>query len=103
MPAEEVTILRAQKNAAYSERNQLVAALSKLFPSHLLIHPAADVTWEEGWRTIVCIHLPAGQAAWHFHDSERHLLSHLKDSDVPECAGWDGHTTEEKYQRLSQL
>jgi hypothetical protein len=95
--------LRAQKDGAYHERDMLVAALSKLFPSHLLIHPAADTSWEEGWRTIVCVHLPSGQAAWHILDSERELVAHLEGVDMPECGGWDGHTTDEKYRRLEEL
>jgi hypothetical protein len=99
-PLEE---LRRQKNNAYHERDQLVAAISKLFPSHLLIHPAVDAAWEEGWRTIVCVHLPAGQATWHIHDSERELVAHLEDVNLLGCRGWDGHTTEEKYRRLAQL
>jgi hypothetical protein len=58
------------KDQAYSERNQLVAFLSRLYPSHLKTHPATDTDWESDWRTIVCIHSPAGQLTWHIHDSE---------------------------------
>ena len=47
------------KNQAYWERNQLVAALSKIFPSHLAKHPESDKEWENDWRTIVVIYLPA--------------------------------------------
>ena len=88
--AQRVDELIDEKNNAYSERNQLVAALSKLFPSHL---------WNEGWRWIVCIELPAGQASWHIHDGEIGLFEHL--SERPN--NWDGHTTEEKYERLNKL
>jgi hypothetical protein len=102
MPNTATDQLRAQKDAAYHERNQLVAALSKLFPSHLLIHPAADATWEDGWRTIVCVHTPLINATWHIHDSERELVAHLEGSTLA-CAGWDGHSSEEKYQRLSKI
>lgn len=99
---DELAQLRGQKDGAYHERNQLVAVLSKLFPSHLMIHPAADTTWEDGWRTIVCVHTPTVNAVWHFHDSERDLVSHLDDSTVV-CAGWDGRSPAEKYERLAQL
>ena len=84
-------------NAVYRERDQLVAALSKLFPAHLALHDGAD--WEDDWRNIVCVHLPAGQATWHIHDSELPLFGHL----VHTAGHWDGHSTEEKYARLNAL
>lgn len=89
--------LEGAKNAAYSERDQLVAALSKCFPSHLMLHDAED--WEDDWRSIVCINLPTGQATWHIHDSELSWVEHL--SFRPQ--DWDGHDTPEKYRRLNAL
>lgn len=92
--------LESQKNQAYSERNLLVAALSKVFPSSLERHSEEDSEWENDWRWIVFIDLPSGQASWHIHDSEYELFSHL-----PVKAGrvWDGHSTEEKYARLKAI
>ncbi len=90
--------LEQQKDAAYAERDRLVAALSKVFPAHLARHEGAD--WEDGWRNIVCIHLPAGQATWHIHDSEMSWFGHLETTAEPH---WDGHGTEEKYRRLQAL
>ena len=45
------------------------------------------------------VHLPAGQVTWHVPDAELPWFRHLK------MAGshWDGHTTDEKYQRLNAL
>jgi hypothetical protein len=91
--------LEKQKDGAYAERDRLVAALSKVFPSHLARHPESDETWDDDWRWIVCIHLPDGQATWHIHDSEFKWFSHLRQ----ENNHWDGHTTEEKYKRLGSL
>jgi hypothetical protein len=111
------------KNQAYKERDMLVCALSKVFPSHLCRHPDEDKNWENDWRWIVCVHiqvnelaifgdaindLPIGddrkrlvekQLTWHIHDSERKMFNHLEVEDNH----WDGHTTEEKYQRLATL
>lgn len=105
-PNSELTALRArvkeleaEKNGAYSERDQLVCALSKVWPSHLARHSDADTAWDNDWRWIVCIHSPAGQLTWHIHDSERGWFEHL---DVRE-GDWDGHTTPEKYRRLASL
>lgn len=99
---EQLRAATVARNAAYHERNTLVAALSKVYPSHLSLHPDSDTTWEDDWRHIVCVHLPTGQATWHVHDAEWHLFVHLT-YDIPGCPGWDGHTTEEKYLRLNRL
>jgi hypothetical protein len=107
--------LQKQKNQAYWERNQLIAALSKLFPAHLAKHPKEDTTWDDDWRTIVVIYLPAKvnrefsevldgpvkdeQLTWHIHDTDVPMFDHLNYKDYY----WDGHTTEEKYRRLRKL
>ena len=95
--------LEKAKNNAYWERNQLVAALSKLYPSNLSKHPEDDREWEDDWRTIVTIYIPCAdyeqkidsndphaifhtgidgdkvfyQLTWHIHDSDRPLFDHL--------------------------
>jgi hypothetical protein len=113
--------LKDPKDFAYWERNQLVAALSKLYPSWLERHPAEDKDWEDDWRWIVFIQLPGRvkvfqknhgipgggfyerkrkQLSWHIHDSEVEYFKHLP---VKHSNSWDGHTTEEKYERLATL
>lgn len=87
-------------DAVYAERDRLVAVLSKLFPSFLARHPESDESWEDDWRWIVYVELPTGQASWHIHDSELSWFDHL---ERREGLFWDGHTTEEKYARLSAL
>jgi hypothetical protein len=87
------------KDSAYKERDQLVAALSKLFPASLERHPQNE-TWEDDWRWIVFIDLPTGQVSWHIHDSELRDFDHLKRFGE---RSWDGHTTPEKYARLGAL
>lgn len=91
-------VARAKDNA-YWERNQLVMYLSKLYPSHLAVHPDTDHTWDDEWRIIICVHTPQGQACWHIHNSDAKYFTHLKQ----EPNDWDGHTTEEKYLRLATL
>jgi hypothetical protein len=89
--------LRARKDAAYLERNQVVAALSKMFRSGK--KRTAIEGWSEDWHGCVYIDLPTGQASWHYHDSQAYLFDHL-----PEYQGeWDGHSTEEKYARIAAL
>jgi hypothetical protein len=95
---------RAAKDAAYAERNQVVALLARMalalgWRAGIGVHEdKPGEAWEPDWRTLLCIDLPTGQASWHFHDSHRHLLDGL-----PEYrAGWDGHDTPEKYRRVSR-
>lgn len=98
-PQAEVLALQKQRNDVYEERDRLVAALSKCFPSWLARHPDTDKAWDDDWRWIVFVQLPTGQATWHIHDRELAWFDHL---EVRENS-WDGHTTEEKYRRLERL
>jgi hypothetical protein len=96
-----VRALQSQKDSAYAERNRLVAGLAALYPSWLEEHPKEDKDWEDDWRTIVFINTPYGQLSWHIHDSQKSWFEQL-----PWRYGepsWDGHTTEEKYERLANL
>lgn len=93
----EITRLRADKDAAYLERNQVVAALASIFRAGIA---RTDITgWEPAWHGCVYIDLPTGQASWHYHDSHAYLFAHLPPYTKP----WDGHSTEEKYQRLANI
>lgn len=100
---EEIAVivrnLARSKSSAYAERNQLVAFISKLYPSHLCRHPESDKEWEDAWRWIACIHSPKGQLTWHIHQSEKKQFAHLKEKP----AHWDGHTTAQKYARLRRI
>ncbi len=107
--------LKKQKDNAYWERNQLVAALSKLFPAWLAKHDENDKEWDSDWRTIVYIIIPPEvrgldpegkdfphQLSWHIHDSDVPMFDHLN-YDFGYENKWDGHTTEEKYRRLRKI
>ena len=81
----------------YSERSELVALLSRLWPSHLAIDDEVGTAY-----TVVCVHTPNGQAAWHINwKNERHLFPHLDEKEAHN--DWDGHSTEQKYDRLRNL
>lgn len=99
-PQSEVLALQKQRNDVYEERDRLVCALSKVFPSWLARHPDTDKAWDDDWRWIVFVQLPTGQATWHIHDRELPWFAHLKRRTENV---WDGHTTEEKYRRLAAL
>lgn len=85
---------RTPLDQAYWERGQLVTALAKMYPAHRYIDPN-----EPDWP-VVCIHLPTGTASWHFPTHE--MVGYLE--TLPTTGSdWDGHTTEQKYERLSAL
>lgn len=106
------------KDQAYWERNQLVAALSKIYPSCLSKHPLSDKSWDKEWRNIVYITIPVEcnprgfapecymeygvqqlQLSWHLHDDDVVYFKHLPRVKTQ----WDGHSTIEKYERLRFL
>lgn len=94
-----------ERNKLYQERNCLVAALSKMWEgpgdwrAWLARHPD-DPTWEPEWMTIVFFDSPVtGQMSWHIHELELPMFAHLSWGKNE----WDGHTTEEKYDRLGKL
>jgi hypothetical protein len=60
---------------------------------------ATDLDGHPHYTHVVYIDLPTGQVSWHIGDNDMHLITTL-----PVYNGvWDGHTTDEKYQRLSQF
>ena len=97
--AREIRELKRNLDRTYGERDRLVGALSKLFPSSLERHGGSE-PWDDAWRWVVYISLPTGQVSWHIHDRELPWFDHLWRN-----LGtlWDGHTTKEKYARLEKL
>lgn len=95
---------RKERDAAYTERNRLVAALARLLKrdgraAWLADHDPSDAGWDPEWRTIVFIDGPTGQMSWHLHDSDVPLFDGLPRGPN----SWDGHTTPEKYERLARI
>ncbi len=108
----KIAELTKQKDSIYcAERNALLVPLAKAlialgYDAGLGKHDPNDASWDEDWRNIVYIEFPGKlggmdlpvQASWHIHDSELEMFSFL-----PVYKGsWDGHTTEEKYQRIRE-
>lgn len=88
--------MRKRKDAAYLERNEVVALLATLYPSGIA-RTAID-GWDAEWHNCVYIELPfAGQVSWHYHDDQRYLFAGLPQYRLD----WDGHDTPTKYRRVS--
>lgn len=94
---------RKERDAAYTERNRLVAALAHMIRAGhgqaWLAQHEDDPNWDPEWRTIVFIEGPTGQLSWHLHDSDVPLFDGLPHGENR----WDGHTTPEKYERVARL
>ena len=92
--------LELAKDGAYLERNKCVALIARMALAMGLKAGRAKTAiegWSEDWHGCIYIDLPAGQASWHFHDSQLSLFI-----DLPQYAGaWDGHDTPEKYRRCA--
>ena len=85
---------RAERDKAYRERAALVAYLSAVYPS-VMLTDSADPDWP-----IVFVSTPSGQMSWHIAATDTDLFQHVP---ATTCPTWDGHTTDEKYQRLREL
>ncbi len=92
---QQVQELRALKNQAFDERNQLVALLSKMYPSHLAVDTSGTYSLED----VVYIQLPTGQVSWHITKNQLPLFEHLHTAEHP----WDGHSHKEKWERVRSV
>ena len=78
----------------YRERDLLVRALSKHFPSHL-----SDYSNKRTDKLVVCIHTPAGQMAWTIPNEMIESYAHLEKT----ANDWDKHKTADRFARLEAL
>ena len=86
-----------EKDEAYRQRNHLVAALARQFPSGIAHTNIAG--WDPEWHGCCFIDLPSGQVSYHYHDSQAHLFAGLPRYTKP----WDGHDKETVHARLAEL
>lgn len=92
--------LEAERDGAYRERAHLLAWLATHYPA--VLAPAPDVD-DPGWQ-LLYITSPAGQLSWHIAPRDTELLAHVDHVDPTDVrAQWDGHTTEQKYERIRSL
>ena len=89
-----IEALETIRDHAYRERNHLAAFLSHLYPAGIEVFDNPELSQE--WFGCVYVDLPTGQVSWHYNEHESHLFSHLKTYNKK----WDGHSSDEKYDRL---
>lgn len=96
--------LEEDKDKAYRERNLVLALLVEclkrgMTSNEIGIKQDDREDWEDEWRNVLFIDLPTGQISWHLHKSEL-----VNFPNVPKYQGnYDGHTTEEKYERIKKF
>lgn len=84
-----------QRDEAYKERNLLIGLLSKFLPAWVAKDPKESPPWDN----VVYIITPNGQCSCHIHQRELVNFSHLE--GITPLEEYDGHTTQEKYDRLN--
>ncbi|MFG1683531.1 helix-turn-helix domain-containing protein [Nonomuraea sp. NPDC049269] len=81
----------------YRERAYLVAHLAAQYFSAITYNDPNEPDWP-----VIYIETPAGQLSWHLSPDDLDLFDHVL-RVTPDSITWDGHSTEEKYQRLAKL
>jgi hypothetical protein len=83
----------------YRERAHLVAHVASLYPSVIAYSDPSEPEWP-----VVYVDSPAGQLSWHLSKDDLDLFPHVPVVPADDSrAQWDGHTTEEKYERIGSL
>lgn len=99
--SEELDKTKASRDAAYFERNQVVAwaaRMSQALGYKVRVTKTVIHEWAPEWHNCIFIRTPAGQVSWHFHDRESELFAEFSRANVE----WDGHSTPQKYERIAQ-
>lgn len=92
---QTIARLTEENDDAYLQRNHVVAALARCFPSG--VRKTNIEGWSADWHGCVYIDLPAGQISYHYHDSQAGLFHGLPAYEKP----YDGHTKQQVHDRLS--
>ncbi|MFI9235800.1 hypothetical protein [Streptomyces sp. NPDC053079] len=94
---QQLAVVEAERDAVYRERAHLIAHLAALYPSHIGHTDPHAPDWK-----VVIVEAPGGQLSWHIAERDLDLFEHVMPTNRI-CRGWDGHTTEEKYERIRAL
>ncbi|MEU1309475.1 hypothetical protein ABZ419_11350 [Streptomyces cinnamoneus] len=94
---QRLAVVEAERDAVYRERAHLVAYLAALHPSHIGNTDPDAPDW-----AVVIVEAPGGQLSWHIAERDLDLFEHVMPTNRI-CRGWDGHTTDEKYERIRTL
>lgn len=82
----------------FRERAALVAFLTNIYPASIAYNDPDEPDWP-----VVYVETPEGQLSWHIHEDDLDLFNGVDIRRGADAPAWDGHSTDEKYQRLSRL
>ena len=113
----EAGTFRVRLDNVYEERNLVVLLLARLMSTMIPTALGQDAWWEidgaaePGWGTTVFVEIAGKQMSWHLPDSPgtlgelaQEVLERYRPTDETDPPTlWDGHTTEEKYERVREL
>lgn len=93
----QIANLEAELRNVYRERAHFVALLSAMVPG-CLAYTDPDTPQ---WPVLTLDGGPEGQMSWHIAPDDLDLFAHmpLDENVIP----WDGHSTDEKYERLRTM
>jgi hypothetical protein len=93
----------AERDGAYRERAHLLAWLAALHPRNAVLAPSLDIDDEDGWH-LLFLTVAGRQMSWHIAPRDVELFTHVERVEFADPrAAWDGHTTDEKYERIRTL
>lgn len=101
--AAEMKRAEQEIRSLYRERADLLALLAAHYPAVIIPAPDTDDGGDVdggGWA-LLFLDLPTGQASWYIAPRDHDLIQHVEvvGHEDPR-AQWDGHLTEEKYDRI---
>ncbi|MDX2667415.1 hypothetical protein [Streptomyces stelliscabiei] len=97
----EINRLTTERDGAYRERAQLLAWLAAHHEA--VLAPALEIDDADGWH-LLYLHAGGHQLSWHIAPRDAELFAHVEHVDFADPrATWDGHTTDEKYERIRTL
>jgi hypothetical protein len=99
----DINRLTTERNGAYRERAHLLAWLAALHGPNAVLAPAPDIDDEDGWH-LLFLTVAGRQLSWHIAPHDVELFNHVERVNFTDPrAQWDGHTTDEKYQRIRTM
>ena len=98
----DINRLTAERDGAYRERAHLLAWLAFLHAPVSVLAPAIDID-DDGWH-LLFLTVAGRQLSWHIAPRDVELFNHVERVEWSDPrAAWDGHTTDDKYQRIRTM
>jgi hypothetical protein len=88
--------MTAEAEIGFTQRDELLVVLSKMWPSHLMYKADED---EADWPFILCIESTGGELFYHIALDRCKMFSHLSFRDNH----WDGSGWDERTRRLNSI